>query len=131
MIGDRLTKLRKQKGYEAQYVANLLNVAKSTYSGYENNKSVPNHESLKKIADFYSVSVDYILGRTNDTTPIGHSKKEKEVNEKLDDFIKEVEKSDGLMFSGSKMDESTKEVLLKMLRTTKDMAEKMNENNKK
>lgn len=126
MIGDILTKLRKEKGYEAQYIANLLNVAKSTYSGYENNKSVPNHEALKKIADFYSVSVDYILGRTNDSTPIGHFKKEKEINEKLDDFIKEVEKTDRLIYSGSPMNEQTKQILLKMLKTTKDIAEEIN-----
>lgn len=65
MIGERLKKLRKSRGFEAQYIAKLLNVAKSTYSGYENNKSVPNYETLKKLADIFNVSTDYLLGRTD------------------------------------------------------------------
>ncbi|RKD23730.1 helix-turn-helix domain-containing protein [Caminicella sporogenes] len=65
MIGDRLKKLRKEKGFEAQYVAKKINVAKSTYSGYENNKSVPNYDILKKLADLFDCTTDYLLGRTD------------------------------------------------------------------
>ncbi len=128
MIGDILTKLRKEKGYEAQFVANFLNVAKSTYSGYENNKSVPNHEILKKVADFYAISVDYILGRTNDPTPVGQPKEDREIIQELDEFIKKIQTTEGLMFSGGPMDDQTKLILLKMLENTKEMAQEMNKN---
>ncbi|GMQ58957.1 HTH-type transcriptional regulator AnsR [Vallitalea sediminicola] len=131
MIGDILISLRKVKGYEAQHIANLLNVAKSTYSGYENNKSVPNYESLKKIADFYSVSVDYILERTNDDIPPGHSNKEKEINKKLDALMEYIAKTDDITLCGNQVHEPTKEFIITMLKSTKDIAKKMNENSKK
>ncbi|WDV47384.1 helix-turn-helix transcriptional regulator [Clostridiaceae bacterium M8S5] len=63
MFDNRLKDLRKEKGIEAQHIAKLLNVSKSTYSYYENNKSEPNYETLKKIADIFNVSIDYLLGR--------------------------------------------------------------------
>ncbi len=65
MIGDRLKLLRKEKGLEAQHIAKKINVAKSTYSGYENNKSVPNYEILKKLADVFNVTTDYLLEKTD------------------------------------------------------------------
>ena len=65
MLGEKLKKLRKEKGIEAQYIAKKLNVSKSTYSYYENNKSQPNFETLKKLADLFDVSTDYLLGRTD------------------------------------------------------------------
>ncbi|MTI49983.1 MAG: helix-turn-helix transcriptional regulator [Firmicutes bacterium] len=64
MLGDRLKKLRKEKGYEAQFIAKKINVSKATYSGYENNKSMPAYDTLTKIADFFNVTTDYLLGRT-------------------------------------------------------------------
>lgn len=65
MFNQRLKELRSEKGFEAQYVAEKLNVAKSTYSGYENGKSNPSFEILQAIASLFDVSVDYLLGRTN------------------------------------------------------------------
>ena len=44
----------------------LVNIAKSTLSGYENETSEPSFSTLFKIADIFNVSLDYILGRTND-----------------------------------------------------------------
>lgn len=65
MIGKRLKELRKEQGIEAQYIAKQINVSKSTYSYYENNKSDPSFETLKKLADLFNVSTDYLLGRTD------------------------------------------------------------------
>jgi transcriptional regulator with XRE-family HTH domain len=65
MLGDRLKKLRKGKGVEAQFIAKKLNVSKSTYSGYENNKSMPNYDILKKLADIFDCTTDFLLGRTD------------------------------------------------------------------
>lgn len=63
-LGLRLKKLREEQGIQAIKVAKVLKVAKSTYSGYENDKSKPDYETLIKIANYYSVSVDFLLGNT-------------------------------------------------------------------
>ena len=58
-----LKKLRKEHGYNQSVLANLLNISVSAYGNYELDQREPNIESLKKIADFYGVTIDYLLGR--------------------------------------------------------------------
>lgn len=62
-FGERLKFLRALNGLEGQQLAKILNIAKSTYSGYENNKCEPSYEILISIADYFNVSLDYLLGR--------------------------------------------------------------------
>lgn len=47
-------------------VCDALNIAQNTYSQYENNKREPDNETLSRIADFFHVSTDYLLGRTDE-----------------------------------------------------------------
>src|SRR5690606_23263991 len=66
-IGDRLAQLRKEKGYSMQEMANKLGIAKSTYAGYESNYREPSLDMVKKMSRIFDVSVDYLLGITNET----------------------------------------------------------------
>ena len=66
MFGERLKTLRKEKGWIIEDVAEKLNVGKSTYAGWENEYRKPDIPALKKLSDLYGVSVDYILGLTNE-----------------------------------------------------------------
>lgn len=69
-IGDRLAQLRKEKGYSMQEMANKLGIAKSTYAGYESNYREPSLDMVKKMSRIFDVSVDYLLGITNETINI-------------------------------------------------------------
>ncbi len=60
--GERLTKLRESKGYMQKDVADKLGIAPNTLSGYERNLRNPDSEILLKLASFYNVTVDYLLG---------------------------------------------------------------------
>ena len=64
-FGYRLKELRKKKKFSQYQVARLLNMSKSTISGYENNIKTPSLEVLKKLAMIYGVSSDYLLGIEN------------------------------------------------------------------
>jgi transcriptional regulator with XRE-family HTH domain len=64
-LGNRLRKLREELKKQSSEIAEMLNIAKSTYSGYENDKSKPDYDTLTELAKYYSVSVDYLLGNTN------------------------------------------------------------------
>ncbi len=48
-------------------VCKALNIAQNTYSQYESGKREPDNKTLTKIADYFNVSVDYILGRTEES----------------------------------------------------------------
>jgi len=57
--------LREDHGLSRQNAAELLNVSQATYSRYESGVLDIPSISLIKLADYYKVSVDYILGRTD------------------------------------------------------------------
>ena len=65
----RLKELRKQKGLSLKELGDILGVAESTVSLYENQKREASYNILLKAADFFDVSVDYILD--NDTEAKG------------------------------------------------------------
>ncbi|GCL71752.1 XRE family transcriptional regulator [Paenibacillus naphthalenovorans] len=62
MFSERLSKLREKSGLTQKELANRLGIARTTYSGYESGKREPDHQTLQKIADFFDVSTDYLLG---------------------------------------------------------------------
>lgn len=61
-FNDNLRRARENKGYTQKDVAEYIGVAKSTYSLYESGNREPNVQTIKKIADFLSVSADDLLG---------------------------------------------------------------------
>lgn len=84
MLGDILLKLRKRNGYTQVDLSKMLNIQQTSYSKYEKNQRQPDYETIKKIADFYGVTTDYLLERTqgidNDITQYNNllSNEEKE-----------------------------------------------------
>lgn len=58
----RLLELRKMRNISQEDVAKVLNVSPNTYGNYENEKTFPSKENLIKVADYFEVSIDYLLG---------------------------------------------------------------------
>lgn len=66
MFGDRLKELREDQGMTQTDLANLLNISRTSISGYETEANDPSIDILIKIADIFNVSLDYLLGRTKE-----------------------------------------------------------------
>lgn len=62
---NRIKELRMQKGLLQKDLAVILKVAQNTLSYWEQGKFQPDTDTLKKLADYFNVSVDYLLGRTD------------------------------------------------------------------
>ena len=62
---NRLKELRKNKNVTLQKLADYLHIANSAISQYENGHREPSFEIVAKIADYFNVSIDYLLGREN------------------------------------------------------------------
>ena len=60
---NRLKKLRKANGLTQHQLANELGMIKQTYSNYENEKREPNIATLIELANYFDVSVDYLIGK--------------------------------------------------------------------
>lgn len=64
-FGEFLAKLRKERGILQKELAAYLNMTVATVSNYEKGVHTPDIKTLIKLADFYDVSTDYLLQRTN------------------------------------------------------------------
>lgn len=60
---DRLRELRKKRGLTQRQMADILKITERSYQRYEGGERVPELDILCAIADFFGVSVDYLLGR--------------------------------------------------------------------
>ena len=66
---ENIRSLRIDGGYTQRQIAEVLGVSQNTYSQYEIGVVNYSVEALEKLADFYGVSVDYLLGRTSVKEP--------------------------------------------------------------
>lgn len=61
MQNNRLRYLREKEALTQTNIANALHIGQSTYNRYERGVREPDHETLKKIADYFHVSLDFLL----------------------------------------------------------------------
>jgi transcriptional regulator with XRE-family HTH domain len=63
-LGERLKMLRKEKRMTQPELAELLNQSLRAYQYYESCEHIPEFPNLVLLADFYDVSMDYLIGRS-------------------------------------------------------------------
>lgn len=66
-IKDRLIELKNQRGYLQKEIADGIGIPLRTYQRYEYGEREPNASVIVSLADFFEVSTDYLLGRTDNT----------------------------------------------------------------
>lgn len=89
MISKRLKTLREDKDLSQKDLASFLGVSPSTIGMYESDKRTPDSEMLKRIADYFNVSLDYLLGRTN--IPNAEAKYDKKYSEEVETIAAHLE----------------------------------------
>lgn len=68
-FSERLKQLREHKGISRDDLAKHLGLSYWAISKYETGERTPDHATLQEIADYFGVSIDYLLGRTDDPRP--------------------------------------------------------------
>lgn len=63
MLGDNIRNCRELMNLSQSEAADKLGINRVNYNRYENNEREPDNEMLIKIADFFGVTVDHLLGR--------------------------------------------------------------------
>ncbi|AUB53371.1 helix-turn-helix domain-containing protein [Enterococcus mundtii] len=120
-FSDKLKELRKSKGIKQSDLAKALYLRQSSISDYENNRSTPNPDTLKKIAEYFNVSADYLL----DIAP----KEKDKLDYALESAIEELKNENTLLFmKDGDIDEETARLLKismkNAIRTVDDMQNK-------
>lgn len=90
-FGKRLRFLRKKKNMTQKDLADVFNLSESTIGMYERDEREPSFEFVRQLADFFNVTTDYLLGRTE--LPHGYTTETKTEEEntlaKINQLIKE------------------------------------------
>lgn len=65
-LSDRLSFLREQSGYTKAQICDVVGISRTAYYYYELGDREPSASILAALADCFQVSIDYLMGRTND-----------------------------------------------------------------
>lgn len=109
---DRIKKIAKSKGYSLSEVSRQSGIGEKSIYTWKPSKTypdgiIPKHDTLQKVADVLGVSVDYLLGNTDEKKP---------TDEPVD--LDKVLSDEGMaMFNGQPLSEDYKKALLAMLNT--------------
>lgn len=68
-IGIKIAQLREKKELTQEQLADILNLNRSTLANWETGYRAPSRDNLKKIANFFGVTTDYLIGLSSDTMP--------------------------------------------------------------
>ena len=71
---NRIKELRKQHELTQEELGSIINVQKAAISKYELERATPSTDILKKLADYFNVTTDYLLGRTDEPQGTGFQK---------------------------------------------------------
>lgn len=75
-LNERLKECRKNKKLTQEQLAKMININRSTYAKYETGENEPDAAMLDILANFFNVSVDYLLGRTDNPNPINNQEED-------------------------------------------------------
>ncbi|AQP95793.1 MULTISPECIES: helix-turn-helix domain-containing protein [Bacillus] len=110
-FGHNLKTLRKQKGLTQKQLAEKLFLSQSSITRFEKDEILPTSETLNKIANFFDVSIDYLLNRPQ------LEKKNSNLEKAFNEAIKELKDEETLLFmKDGDIDEETAELIKKALK---------------
>lgn len=89
--GDRIAELRKKRNLTQEELAKILKISRAALSHYEQNRREPDYNTLSRIANYFKVTIDYILGRTDNPTA--------QLDEATLEFVKSLELSEKDLFT--------------------------------
>ena len=83
-LAEKLKELRKSAGFNQTIVANALGINYFTLGKWEQGRAEPSADDLVRLADYFDVTVDFLLGRTDEFNVVQNGNKETEQNSELE-----------------------------------------------
>ena len=120
MFAKRLKQLRLELNMKQSELANKIDVSPSTIGMYEQGRRTADQDTLIKIAEEFNVTIDYLLGRSDEPNTTSKNRKsdsedeEKDIEKAIDELLQQ----DGLMLCGDELDDEALLLLRDSIRTT-------------
>lgn len=112
---DVFEQLLQKYGVSSYKVAKDTGVTQTALSNWKSGRSTPSTKTLQKIADYFGVTVDYLMTGKNEQKEKEISlspKDERDIAKRLESTLSDLESSqEALMFSGEPLDDETRELL--------------------
>lgn len=126
MLGDKIKQLRKEKRLTQQGLANEMKIAQSTIGMIESNKRPAGRETLIKLAEFFNVTVDYLLSEDNESSeastekpeiniPKAYTDKYKVTSRDKKQYVEEMKKANEAFFMDDEFTEEAKKEMLDLM----------------
>lgn len=123
---DNVLSLISTKGISINRMLKDLGMGAGTFATWQKRGTIPSGDSLTKIANYFGVSTDYLLGNEQKNEPTLTEKDERDISKRLDQTLSDLENSQGaLMFDGEPLDDVTKELLIASLRKDLEMGKRI------
>lgn len=129
VLGKRIKELREDVELTQLEFSKILNISNSTLSQYEAGNRMPGDEIKKAIAEYFNVSLDYLMGASNVRNPYKDNKEEiyPAVND-VEEAMKIILDQPGLMLKGELLSDESKIILANAiqmgLRTAEELERK-------
>lgn len=118
IFSKRIKALRLDNEKTQQNVADALGVLRSTYGEYERGKIIPPMDKINALAAFYGVTVDYLIGNSNDQNQ-AVSSREMDVSDSMKQIIEYLQNEQSkLTFDGEILDEESRELLISSIESS-------------
>ena len=108
-------KLRDSKGVKDSDVVKATGITKSTFSDWKSGRSKPKNDKLQKIADYFGVTIDYLMTGTEDKkeAPVLTARDERDITKSLDHIMSEILSGDDgpLYYNGQEIDQASLSLL--------------------
>lgn len=111
MFFERYSALCKERNETPNSVAKAIGASSGSVTAWKNGTE-PRNTTLTKIADFFGVTTDYLLGKDNEKTPALNEKDRRDIARTLEDLMETLDGVSDLMFDGSPLSDEARESIL-------------------
>lgn len=132
IFSARLRSHRKELKKTQEFMSSLLNVRRSTYGEYERGKIMPPVDKIKILADYFGISVDYLMGNTNIKTHRERGENDAyDISEHMNIILDYLQDHASLLtFDGESLDNDSRQLLISSLENSLKMAKLINRKGK-
>lgn len=123
----RLKELRTKRKISQSVIAQYLGITQQAYANYERGAREPDFNTLKKLSDYFDVTIDYLLG--NDDTPKKSdltNRDKREIADVIEEYKEQLLSADGLMLDGEMIDEEDVQKIITAMQLGMEMIKKDN-----
>lgn len=117
---NRLKEIRTNKNISGTKIAEFLNISPQYYYDIEKGRRKLSIELAEKIADYFDVTVDYLLGRSNHRKLT--KKDEKDIEKIIEETKQKIENTEGLMLDGEILNQEDIDSIIHAMRVGLEMA---------